>query len=591
MPRLSLYRSEKTNDYKFLDKSIKEMFTVGATDLFVHKYLGIKDQGASNDLTQPQHTSLDPTAIQDLLFLENRDRKYESNIYRIRGHYNVQNLDFDLSQFGLFLNNDIIFITVHYNDMIDTIGRKLIVGDVFELPHLTDYHPLNDAIPTSLRRYYQITDANYASEGFTSTWYPHLWRIKCEPLVDTQEYSDILSTPMNKDNYLGQWDKTANYVAGYVVTYGDKNYTCLNDVPVNVPVTGTTFSDTATYTQGSVVMLNGTSYLVLQDTTPPAAITDTTLFKPIWELNAADSLKDVISRYNTNIRINDAAIAEATRLLPQSGYDRSQLYVVPIADNGKPALDVGVLTNGLAPQPTRGTIQMVYSKGYAKPSPVIKVASGSRDNLRALISDAGKALEQLYRINLELIELAPQATDTNSGQVFNDIALAVQAIGTKPQPYGSADTISARTDQDPTKANFDGTIIPDIMDYRADTDPRYHYVAKSSPKGFGYTDGYLVGDGSAPNGEPTGAGITFPTMPSVGDYFLRTDYLPQQLFRWDGKLWIKISEKVRTGTALGPDDQSIRSTFINNTNQTTLSDGTTIPEQQALSSILKIQAD
>ena len=93
MPRLSLYRSEKTNDYKFLDKSIKEMFTVGATDLFVHKYLGIKDQGTSTDLTQPQQTSLDPTAIQDLLFLENRDRKYESNIYRIRGHYNVQNLD------------------------------------------------------------------------------------------------------------------------------------------------------------------------------------------------------------------------------------------------------------------------------------------------------------------------------------------------------------------------------------------------------------------------------------------------------------------------------------------------------------------
>jgi len=43
--------------------------------------------------------------------------------------YNVQNLDFDLSQFGLFLNNDIIFITVHYNDMIEQFGRKLIISD------------------------------------------------------------------------------------------------------------------------------------------------------------------------------------------------------------------------------------------------------------------------------------------------------------------------------------------------------------------------------------------------------------------------------------------------------------------------------
>ena len=94
---------------------------------------------------------MDPTNIQDLLFLENRDRKYEKDIYRLRGHYNVQNLDFDLSQFGLFLSNDTIFITVHYNDMIDILGRKMMVGDVIELPHLLDYNPLKETnrVPSS----------------------------------------------------------------------------------------------------------------------------------------------------------------------------------------------------------------------------------------------------------------------------------------------------------------------------------------------------------------------------------------------------------------------------------------------------------
>ena len=109
MPRLSLYHPTKSNDYRFFDRTISEMFTVGATDLYIHKYLGPTDQGASIDYTQPQYDALDPTNIQDLLFLENRDRTYDPNIYRLRGHYNVQNLDFDLSQFGLFLNNDIIF--------------------------------------------------------------------------------------------------------------------------------------------------------------------------------------------------------------------------------------------------------------------------------------------------------------------------------------------------------------------------------------------------------------------------------------------------------------------------------------------------
>ena len=130
MPRLSLWRPNKTNDYNFFDRTISEQFTAGATDLYVHKYMGPTSQGPSIDATQPQYDVLAPTNIQDLLFLENRDRTYDPNIYRLRGHYNVQNLDFDLSQFGLFLNNDIIFITVHYNDMIELVGRKLMVGDV-----------------------------------------------------------------------------------------------------------------------------------------------------------------------------------------------------------------------------------------------------------------------------------------------------------------------------------------------------------------------------------------------------------------------------------------------------------------------------
>jgi hypothetical protein len=185
MPKLSLYRPNKQNDYRFLDRTIAEQFTVGGTDLYIHKYLGPATGDTSTDFTQPNYDTLDPLNIQDLLFLENRDRKYDKDIYRLRGHYNVQNLDFDLSQFGLFLNNDIIFITVHYNDMIDLVGRKLMVGDVLELPHLLDYNPLNETIPVALKRFYQITDSNYASEGFSQTWYPHLWRIKCEPLVNS----------------------------------------------------------------------------------------------------------------------------------------------------------------------------------------------------------------------------------------------------------------------------------------------------------------------------------------------------------------------------------------------------------------------
>ena len=86
MPRLSLYREEKQNDYRFFDRNISEQLTVGGTDLYIHKYLGPQDQGESVDFSQPQYDALDPLNIQDLLFLENRDRKYAKDIYRLRGH-------------------------------------------------------------------------------------------------------------------------------------------------------------------------------------------------------------------------------------------------------------------------------------------------------------------------------------------------------------------------------------------------------------------------------------------------------------------------------------------------------------------------
>ena len=330
MPRLSLYRPNKQNDYRFLDRTIHEMYTVGGTDLYIHKYLGPTNQGASIDYTQPEYATLSPTNIQDLLFLENRDRTYDPNVYRLRGHYSVQNLDFDLSQFGLFLNNDIIFITVHYNDMIEQFGRKLMVGDVIELPHLLDYNPLDEKIPTALKRFYQITDANYASEGFSVTWYPHLWRIKCEKLVDSQEFSQILQEPINQDNYLGLWDKTKTYPPGYIVSFGDKNYESITDVPAGI--------------------------------TPP----DPTY----WKLSEEQNLKDILATYNKNIAINDAALQEAARILPKSGYDRSQLYVVPTDENEEPASPVNIVHKKGRPV---GTFQMFSSPGYKRASPVVRV--------------------------------------------------------------------------------------------------------------------------------------------------------------------------------------------------------------------------
>lgn len=183
---------QHTNDYQWFDRTVREQFVIGGTTMGVHAYKGVQDQGNTDDLSQPSTLNGTETAIQDLLFLENRDRKYETDIYELRGHYNVADLDMAMEQFGMFISNDNVYMTFHINDMVERMGRKLMIGDVIELPHLKEFFALDDSRPAALKRFYVVDDAGRAAEGFSATWWPHLWRVKCKPMVDSQEYSQIL---------------------------------------------------------------------------------------------------------------------------------------------------------------------------------------------------------------------------------------------------------------------------------------------------------------------------------------------------------------------------------------------------------------
>ena len=172
---------------------INEEFQVGGVDIYVHKYMGPVNP-ADGEATPGVPTQANPIpelGIQDIILMENRDRHYAPDVYVMRGIYQMQDLDFNLSQFGIFLNNDTLFMHLHLRNCVDTLGRKIMAGDVLELPHLKDEYALDDA-SVALKRFYVVQDVTRASVGFSQTWYPHLLRVKCVPLVDSQEYSEIL---------------------------------------------------------------------------------------------------------------------------------------------------------------------------------------------------------------------------------------------------------------------------------------------------------------------------------------------------------------------------------------------------------------
>jgi hypothetical protein len=384
MPRLSLYRPNKTADYEFLDRVIYEQFLIGGTDINIHKYLGPENPTDANaSAAEPQYNAVKETNIQDMLFLENRDRKYDADIYTTRAIYNVSDNDFNLSQFGLFLSNDTIYMTIHINSSVKTLGRKILSGDVIEFPHLIDEYALND-YSVALKRFYVVEDVNRAAEGFSQTWYPHLYRVKLKQIYDGQEFKEILDLPADADNESG------------------------------------------------------------------------------------NTLRDVLSTYETEMQINNAVVSQAEVDAPLSGYNISNFYTLQVDENGNPEL----LT-----------------------------------------------------------------TDTNELDASNAVI---------------ADRINA------------------------------------TPERAGYK-GYLLGVEGV-NGEVFGSGIAFPTDNAPGDYFLRTDFMPNRLFRYSGDRWTKVVDGVRT-TMSNTDSKSTQiGTFINNTSTNQIG-GDTVSEKQSLSKALRPRAD
>lgn len=192
MAKLSLWKPNKGKDFNFIDKVSREQYYVGSVSLYIHKYMGIIDQGG-DDPSQPSKSareSWNNLSIQDMTLGEIRNRDYSDDVFELRGHYDQADNDFEMITAGLALADGTKFITFHLNDMIEKIGRKLISGDVIEMPNLRDDALLGED-QDAVNQWFVVTDASWPTEGFSPLWYPHLWRVKARPMTDSPEFDDI----------------------------------------------------------------------------------------------------------------------------------------------------------------------------------------------------------------------------------------------------------------------------------------------------------------------------------------------------------------------------------------------------------------
>ena len=155
------------------------------------------------------------------------------------------------------------------------------------------------------------------------------------------------------------------------------------------------------------------------------------------------------------------------------------------------------------------------------------------------------------------------------------------------------DAIVTQAEAETPKSGYDTTqlyTVPTNADRTQLTDPETIIGPDGSTVDVAVTtpdksiEGYLTGDGLAPNGFPVTSAIAFPDNPSVGEYVLRLDYFPHRLFRFDGKRWVKVEDAVRDNYTPGS-GTNLRSQFIDNTANVVV--GTeTIQSRQGLSKAL-----
>lgn len=180
MPRLKMWNPKKTNDYHYLDRSVGEYFYVSGVGIYLHKYIGSGNGG-------------DETAIEDVVFMENRNYRYDDTIFELNGIYTPNDTEFDLTQFGLMLSNDTIVVDFHINQMVEAVGRKLMAGDVIEMPHLREHFHIDPETP-AYNKFYVVDDVYKSDSGYDAKWWPHVWRVKAKIITASEKYADILGS-------------------------------------------------------------------------------------------------------------------------------------------------------------------------------------------------------------------------------------------------------------------------------------------------------------------------------------------------------------------------------------------------------------
>lgn len=180
-----LYQKQRSLNYNYIDRVVKSYIEQGGAIFHIYPLIATIDTNGNEHL-------IEQGSVGDSVLNENPKRKYSKETYDLWGVTMMNTPTFSFNFDGLsLLDGDEKEISFHYNSMVAQLGRKIVIGDVIEWSWLRDLDILGSE--TAANKFYQVTSSERDEKGWAANYKYHLWKIKCKPITNSPEFSDLFN--------------------------------------------------------------------------------------------------------------------------------------------------------------------------------------------------------------------------------------------------------------------------------------------------------------------------------------------------------------------------------------------------------------
>jgi hypothetical protein len=167
---------------------------------------GLADYWEVKTLELLDYDVTDISDIQDQIWQENRDREYATTPVNVKCQYDLLEILSDFSKWAMpDQSTQSYYMQYGFASVVEALGRPFVIGDIIELPPETQYS--FDLKP--IKKYLEVTDVTWSAEGYTPGYVPLILKVVAQPLIATQENSDLFQIYNKEDSITGLVDYDA----------------------------------------------------------------------------------------------------------------------------------------------------------------------------------------------------------------------------------------------------------------------------------------------------------------------------------------------------------------------------------------------